>query len=85
MINNYTSTHFSIRLSLIREYRPKNKTSKDDIFGMDEDDKKSQEIDMMEGISDVNLFRNNNDSFDTIFNKELDLDIGIFLSIYIPL
>ncbi|CAI2375933.1 unnamed protein product [Moneuplotes crassus] len=38
--------------------------------------KKVSEMNMMEGISEVNLLRNNShDSFDSIFNKELDLDI----------
>lgn len=37
---------------------------------------KGKDVDAMEGITDVSLNRVNNDSFDSIFNKELDLDIG---------
>lgn len=38
---------------------------------------KNHEMDILEGFSDLGLLRNaTTDSFDTIFNKELDLDIG---------
>lgn len=36
-----------------------------------------QELEMMEGIAGSGLI-NLNDSFDRIFNKELDLEIGNF-------
>ena len=38
------------------------------------DDKFKQDLDMMEGLGST--FANPNDSFDRIFNKELDLEIG---------
>jgi hypothetical protein len=42
----------------------------------DQGSAKGKDVDVMEGITDVSLNRANNDSFDSIFNKELDLDIG---------
>ena len=76
-----TSKYFSQHSRQIW-YRNKSKTNKDsDGFGIGDADSrhrsKNAEIDMMEGISDLNLLRNDNDSFDSIFNKELDLDIGM--------
>jgi len=38
------------------------------------DDKFKQDLEMMEGLGST--FANPNDSFDRIFNKELDLEIG---------
>ena len=44
---------------------------------------KNAGIDIMEGINDASLINNSsNDSFDSIFNKELDLDIGNPYNIY---
>ena len=37
---------------------------------------KSKDMDALEGINDANYVKSWNDSFDSIFNKELDLDIG---------
>ena len=60
----------------------KKKNQETDIFSLDDDQghgrKRNSEIDMMEGITDVNMnmSKEKSDSFDSIFNKELDLDIG---------
>ena len=43
-----------------------------------DEEKMKQELEMMEGIAGSGLI-NLNDSFDRIFNKELDLEIGNFI------
>lgn len=43
--------------------------------GKSDEEKMKQELEMMEGLAGSGLI-NPNDSFDRIFNKELDLEIG---------
>lgn len=50
--------------------------AKDDGFAIDPPAGKSQQVDVMEGLAGVKGLRSHHDSFDHIFNKELDLDIG---------